>query len=151
LQHLFEGMFLLDNQAVRTDWAAAKSVVTDLLSKHGAKVLTARRWDERPLAYKIRGRRRATFLLVFFEHQGPGVATVRRDLDIEERILRYLILSVDEVPAGEAEASQAELAAGFSVPPPPADDEVILQPVEPPKAEEDQVEEAPEAVAEVEA
>ncbi len=143
-------MFLLNNQAVRTDWASAKSAVTDLLHKHGAKVLTARRWDERQLAYKIRGCLRATFLLVHYEHQGPGVATVRRDLDIEERILRYLILKVETIPAGEMEASQAELEAGFTVPVPPRDDEVVLTPIEPPKMD-DEVEDVVDMVAEVEA
>ena len=77
---IYEGMFLLDNQVVRADWARAKAVITDALQKHGAKVLTARRWDERKLAYTIRGRRRATFLLTFFEHAGDGVNGMRRDL-----------------------------------------------------------------------
>lgn len=123
MTQLYEGMFLLDNQAVRADWNAAKAVVTSLLAKHGGRVQTARRWDERRLAYNIRGRKRGTYLLAHFEQEGAGSLTLRRDLDIEERVLRYLILAVDALPAGELEASKAELEAGFSVPPPPPDDE----------------------------
>ena len=139
MTQLYEGMFLLDNQAVRADWNAAKAVVTSLLSKHGGRVQTARRWDERKLAYPIRGRKRGTYLLVHFEQDGPGSQAVRRDLDIEERLLRYLILAVEALPAGELEASKAELEAGFSVPPPPPDDEPVVEreevPAEPEPAE----------------
>jgi small subunit ribosomal protein S6 len=123
MTQLYEGMFLLDNQAVRADWNAAKAVVTSLLAKHGGRVQTARRWDERRLAYSIRGRKRGTYLLAYFEQDGAGSQSLRRDLDIEERLLRYLILAVEALPEGELEASKAELEAGFSVPPPPPDDE----------------------------
>ena len=118
---IYEGMFLLDNQVVRTDWPSAKAVVTDTLAKHGAKVLTARRWDERKLAYTIKGRRRATYLLTFFEVGGDGVNEMRRDLELDERVLRYLILGAEALPEGELEKSQAELVEGFTVPSPPPD------------------------------
>ena len=134
---IYEGMFLLDNQVVRADWARAKAVITDALHKHGAKVLTARRWDERKLAYTIRGRRRATYLLVFFELGGDGVNAMRRDFDLDERVLRYLMLGVEALPEGELEKSQAELAEGFTVPAPPPDEE----------AAEDETEVAEEAPA----
>jgi small subunit ribosomal protein S6 len=128
MTQLYEGMFLLDNQAVRADWAQAKAAVTDALAKHGATVRTARRWDERRLTYPIRGRKRATYLLSYFEQEGTRSQALRRDLEIDERVLRYLILSVDELPEGELEKSQAELESGFSVPPPPTDDEPLEEP-----------------------
>ena len=134
---LYEGMFLLDNRAVRTDWAQAKSAVTSALEKHGAKVLTARRWDERKLAYPIRRQRRATYLLAYFEHGGDGLPGLRRDLEIDERVLRYLILATEALPEGEEEKSRAELEAGFAPPPPPADDEAFVSQNEQAEAEEE--------------
>lgn len=118
----YEGMFLLDNQVVREDWKKAKSLVTDTLRKHGAKVISARRWDERRLAYAIRRRRRATYCLAFYEMGNAGIAALRRDLELNENVLRYLILAKDTVPAGEADLAAAEDAAGFAVPAPPPDD-----------------------------
>lgn len=123
MTQLYEGMFLLDNQVVREDWKQAKSTVTDLVAKHGGKVVSARRWDERRLSYPIKTRQRGTYLLAYFEQDSGGAATIRRDLDIEERVLRYLLLGVDALPEGELELSQAELADDFVVPPPPNDDE----------------------------
>lgn len=132
---LYEGMFLLDNQAVRTDWPRAKAAVVDTLQKSGARIVSARRWDERKLAYSIRGRRRATYLLAYFEAASDGVNSVRRAFELDERILRYLILGAEAVPEGEVEKSQAELAEGYTIPPPPPDDEPAAEPEPEPRVE----------------
>ncbi len=124
MSYIYEGMYLLDNQVVRTDWQQAKSVVTNLIEKHGGKVLTARRWDERRLAYTIAKRKRATYLLAFAELPGSALETFRRDLEITESVLRYLLLRVDEVPEGERELHEAELSSDFVAPSPPDDDAV---------------------------
>lgn len=121
---LYESMFLLDNAVVREGWNKAKAVVTDTLEKHGAKVKTIRRWDERKLAYTIRGKNRGTYALCHFEMGNEHIAPMRREFDLSERVLRYLILRVEEVPQSEFELSQAENAADFVVPPPPPDDMV---------------------------
>src|SRR5258706_10212735 len=112
-------MFLLDNQVVREDWKKAKSLITDVLKKHGARVLCTRRWDERRLAYSIRRHRRATFCLTYYEMPDEGITALRRDLDLSETILRYLILAKDQVPTREAELAAAQDAADFVVPAPP--------------------------------
>jgi small subunit ribosomal protein S6 len=115
-------MFLLDNQVVREDWKKAKGIVTDALKKHGAKVVCARRWDERRLAYPIHRRRRATFCIAYYEMGNAGIGPLRRDLELNENVLRYLILAKESVPAGELDLAAAEDAAGFAVPAPPPDD-----------------------------
>lgn len=120
--NLYEGMFLLDNQAVRADWRKAKSLITDTLEKHGAKVNTARRWDERKLAYEIKGRMRGTYLLSYYEVDTQGLDGLRRDLELSEQVLRYMLLRVDEVPAGEQALHEAELDESFEIPLPPEDD-----------------------------
>lgn len=134
---LYEGMFVIDNDLVREDWQAAKSLVTGTLEKHGAKVHTARRWDERALAYPIKGRRRATYLLTYFEIEGDRNNDVARDLEITDGVLRYLVTSAAAVPEGEAEASQAEQADDFQLPPPPPDSAGRYSPLQGDVEEED--------------
>lgn len=119
---LYEGMFLIDNVEVRNDWASAKALVTGIIEKHGGVVRAARRWDERRLAYPIDKRNRATYLLTYYEIGSDVAEAVRRDLDLSEKVMRYLILSAAQVPAKELELSELELAEGFTVPEPPADD-----------------------------
>lgn len=127
---LYEGMFLLDNQVVREDWKAAKGLVTDFLAKHGAKVHTARRWDERRLAYDIARRRRATYLLAYYEIEHDAIPGLVRDLELSEPILRHLLLQVDVVPETERELAGAEDSADFQIPAPPPDDHVEEQEVQ---------------------
>lgn len=124
----YEGMFLLDNQVVREDWKKAKAIVSETIEKHGGKILTLRRWDERKLAYPIRRRNRGTYFLTYFQLPGTAAPTMRRELELNERVLRYLMLAVDEVPETEAELAAAENAADFVVPAPPPDDMVEPEP-----------------------
>ena len=119
--NLYEGMFLLDNNVVREDWNNAKGTATGILEKHGASVTTARRWAERSLAYTIKKRNRGTYLLAHFEADPGSIAIIRRDLELNETVMRYLLLTAEEVPEGESELHEAELSAEFSVPEPPED------------------------------
>ena len=116
-------MFLLDNHAVREDWNKAKAVVMDTLTKNGGEVVCARRWDERKLAYPIKRRKRATYLLTYYRAPETAGPDIRREFDLDERVLRYLLLSVKQVPPGEAELAALEDSADFVVPLPPGDDE----------------------------
>lgn len=122
-------MILLDNAVVREDWKKAKSVIQDAVEKHGGKVSSSRRWDERRLAYPIKNKNRATYVLCYLEIPGANLPALRRELELSDRILRYLLLRVDEVPAAELELTSAEEVEGFTVPPPPADD--IVEPETP--------------------
>lgn len=136
---LYETMVLLDNQMVREDWSKAKGLVLELFQKHGADVKSARRWDERRLAYPVEGRKRATYLLAYVEMGNEHLTALRRDFELSERILRYLMLQVEALPEGELEKAQAENAADFVVPAPPADDAPEPEKPAPERRPEDEV------------
>jgi small subunit ribosomal protein S6 len=120
----YESMVLLDNALVREDWKKAKAAVTDTLQKHGATVSTCRRFDEKKLAYPVKGRNRGTFVICYFTLEKETMADIRRDWELNEKVLRSLILRVEEVPATEHELAAAEESADFVVPAPPPDDMV---------------------------
>jgi len=110
-------MCLLDNREVRKGWQPLKDAVTGMFTKHGAKILSGRRWDERRLAYPIKGQHRGTYLLVYFSADTQTVAGIRRDLQFNEALLRYLLLECEEVPQ-----TAYEPEADFDVNNIPADD-----------------------------
>jgi len=138
MTYTYEGMFLVDNDLVRADWAAVKSLVTGLLEKHGGTVRSVRRWDERALAYPIKGRRRGTYMLAYADLPGESMEALKRDLEITDAVLRYLILRADEVPAEEQELAQVESSADFELPAVPDDDEGEYAPVQNVEATEDE-------------
>lgn len=110
-------MCLLDNREVRKGWEPLKAAVAGVFTKHGAKVLSNRRWDERRLAYAIQGQNRATYLLTYFSADTQTVSAVRRDLEFSESVMRYLLTECEEVPQ-----SAYEPEAAFDVAAIPVDD-----------------------------
>lgn len=113
----YECMCLLDNREVRRGWQPLKDAVAGLFTKHGAKILSSRRWDERRLAYPIRGQHRGTYLLVYFSADTQALTGLRRDLQFNEALLRSLLVECAEVPK---EAYEPE--AAFDVNAIPSDD-----------------------------
>jgi small subunit ribosomal protein S6 len=89
---LYEGMFLLDSGRAGKDWDGARGEVEALLTKHGAEVRRSGRWDERKLAYEIKGHRRATYMLAYFDAPGDAIGAIRRDCVLSDLVLRNLIL-----------------------------------------------------------
>ena len=96
-------MCLLDNREVRKGWESLKDAVAAIFTKHDAKVLSSRRWDERRLAYPIDGQIRATYLLMYFAIDTQNLPVLRRDLQFSEPMLRYMITDCAEVPEGAYE------------------------------------------------
>ena len=94
----YECMCLLDNREVRKGWDPLKSAVNGMFTKHGAEMLSSKRWDERRLTYAIRGQQRATYLLSYFKANTQQIAGIRRDLQFSDVVLRSLVLACDEVP-----------------------------------------------------
>jgi len=96
----YEGMFLLDPVAHAADPEGVEKQVQTLLAKHGAKIHDFARWDDRKLAYEIKGHKRGIYVLSRFEMPGPGVDALRKDCRITETILRNLIIRLDrDIPS----------------------------------------------------
>ena len=132
---------MLDNTVVRQGWKAAKTIVTDILDKHEAKTITARRWDERRLSYPIKRRGRATYMISYFELAKDGGTALSRSLELNEAVLRYLITRVDVVPTTEAELASREDSDDFVVPAPPVEEAPVI--VEEEAAEEEKSSDKP--------
>jgi ribosomal protein S6 len=125
-------MCLLDNREVRKGWQPLKESVTGLFTKHGAQILSARRWDERRLAYPIDGQQRATYLLAYLKADTQSITGIRRDLQFSDIVLRSLVLSCEEVPQ-----SAYEPEAEFDVNAIPVDDSPVASSNEPEAVEAD--------------
>ncbi len=130
-------MCLLDNREVRKGWEPLKEAVAGMFTKHGAKVLSNRRWDERRLAYPINGQNRATYLLLYFSTDTQHIPALRRELEFSEPMMRYLITECEEVPQDAYEPE-----ADFDVDAIPVDDSAP-EPEEP-RARRDGGDDAPD-------
>ena len=114
--HIYQAMFLLDNEEVRKGFNASRDWVKTTLEKYGIEVKVLRLWGERQLAYPIGRRKRATYLLGWLQASGDSINEVKRELYLLGPVFRCLFLLEDEIPADE-------LATGIQV---IADSEIII-------------------------
>lgn len=93
----YEAMFLVD--AEKPDLETAAAPVREALERVQAEVLSLKPWDERRLAYEIKGRRRALYLLIYFRAEPERLAALQHEAQLDERILRVMVLSADHLSA----------------------------------------------------
>ena len=102
----YEGMFLFD-PAVTPEWEAVQAEMRRLLERANARIITLNKWDERRLAYEIRGRKRAIYALTYFEAPTDRIHELERDARLSEAVLRCLILDASYL----TEEQMKEIAA----------------------------------------
>lgn len=104
MQRLYEGMFVLDAGKAGTGWEDGINHVKGLLDRSGAVLVTAKKWDERKLAYEIRGQKRGAYLLLYFNAEPGKIVGLERDATLSEVVLRCLILNRRYMTVDQANA-----------------------------------------------
>lgn len=95
-QRIYECLILLDTTKVAGDQAGAVAQLHATLEKHQAKVQASRPWDERRLAYPINAQKKGLYYLIYFETEPKNVAPVERDFKLNETILRFQTLRIED-------------------------------------------------------
>jgi small subunit ribosomal protein S6 len=92
---VYEGMFILDASKYSRDPAGMSQQVVDLIQQHGGTLLASRLWDERKLAYPIKGHKKGVYWLTYFRMPSGNLAALERQCEITDDILRKLVLKVE--------------------------------------------------------
>jgi small subunit ribosomal protein S6 len=92
---VYEGMFLLDSNRYGRDPEGVAGQVPQMIREAGGEVLVSRLWEERRLAYSIKGRRKGTYWLTYFRMHGGKLVDLRRRSQLNGNVLRALFLKVD--------------------------------------------------------
>ena len=87
---MYEGMFLLD--AGQPNFETASKPILNVLQRSEAEILSIKPWDERRLAYEIAGRKQGLYVLTYFKADPKRLAEIEHDCELDERILRTLLL-----------------------------------------------------------
>jgi small subunit ribosomal protein S6 len=125
--NVYECMFLLDTNKVAGDVSAAAKQLHDLLERNQAEMLASRPWDDRKLAYPIKGHKKGLYYLTFFRTEGKHLAKIEREIALNELVLRSLILYVDpkHVEPMLAMARDEHASALPTVNEPPPEDDLL--------------------------
>lgn len=93
---LYEGMFLIDSAQAGSDWDGVIATIRTILEKAGATIDSIRKWDDRKLAYEIKGKNRGTYILCYFKVDGAKIQEIETSVRLSEKIVRVLILSTEQ-------------------------------------------------------
>jgi small subunit ribosomal protein S6 len=94
-RNVYEAMFILDSNKFGRDPDGISGQLADLIQKAGGEILVSRLWEERRLAYPIKGQRKGTYWLIYLSLDSLKLAGIRTQLDINETVIRYLFLKID--------------------------------------------------------
>ena len=92
----YEAMFLFD-PTFGSSFENCEAEVRRIMERAEAKVLFCRKWEERRLAYRVKGRKRGVYVLVYFKCAPGKIASIERDVKLSEPVLRILILRAEGV------------------------------------------------------
>ena len=97
---LYEHVFLARQDLSQAQVDALAAAATDIVEQNGGKVAKTETWGLKNLAYKIDRNRKAHFVLLNLEGPGAMVAELERQNRINEDVIRWLTVSVDEHEGG---------------------------------------------------
>jgi small subunit ribosomal protein S6 len=88
-------MFILDSNRFSRDPEGVSGQIPKLIQEVGGEVLVSRMWEERRLAYSIKGHRKGTYWLTYFRIDGNALSALRHRFQLSESVLRTLFVKVD--------------------------------------------------------
>ena len=100
---LYEGMFLVDSAQAGADWDGVIAAIRTILERAEAEIVSIRKWDDRRLAYGVKGKTRGTYILCYFKADGEKIQDVEKAVQLSEQIMRVLILSAEQLTAEDVE------------------------------------------------
>jgi small subunit ribosomal protein S6 len=109
--NVYEGLFLFP-QTQAAHLQAAVDHLKDILARAEAELISLRKWDERRLAFEIRGNKRGVYFLVYFRARGSALRGIERSCNLSEQLLRSMITRADHLTQEKIEAADgtAQLA-----------------------------------------
>jgi len=96
----YEHIFLARQDLSQTQVDALAEAATKIVEDNKGKVVKTETWGLRTLAYKIQKNRKAHYVMLDIDAPGSVVEELERQTRINEDVLRFLTIRVDEHEAG---------------------------------------------------
>lgn len=112
----YEATILVDANAVRADKDGTLAAVRGLYETEGAEFIEFEEWEERKLAYQIRGQASALYINAYLRIDPAAIERIERRVQLSELVLRHLLVvrdgaAYDKIRDQRAKAASAAAAA----------------------------------------
>ncbi len=110
----YETFFIVDPDLPDETNSAVDNKIQSIVSANGGEVLGYSPWGKRKLAYPIRKRSRGLYVLMEYSGGPELVAELERNLRIDERVLKFITVKLDDRFDPEKERERRAQAAAVS-------------------------------------
>lgn len=93
-ERVYEALFIFDSDAFGRNQDEVSGQVAANIERLGGEVLVNRVWEERRLAYPIKGQRRGTYWLTYFKMDTARVKELNRLFQISDSVLRFIFVRI---------------------------------------------------------
>ena len=97
---LYEHVFLARQDLAQAQVDALAEAATRIVEEGQGKVVKTETWGLRSLAYRIAKNRKAHYVMLEIDAPGSVVAELERQTQINEDVIRYMTVKVDEHETG---------------------------------------------------
>ena len=97
---LYEHIYLARQDVSPQQVEEMTNNMTEVLTQGGGKVTKNEYWGLKSLSYRIKKNRKAHYSLLNIDAPAPAVAEMERQMRINEDILRFMTVRVDELEEG---------------------------------------------------
>jgi len=97
---LYEHVFLARQDLAQAQVDALAENATKIITDNGGTIAKTETWGLRSLAYRIQKNRKAHYVMLDIDAPAPAVAELERQTQINEDVIRYMTVRVDELEAG---------------------------------------------------
>ena len=97
---LYEHIFLARQDVTTQQVETLTETLKTLIAAQGGSVSKVEPWGLKSLAYRIKKNRKAHFTLINITAPSAAIVELERQLSINEDVIRYITLRVDEHEAG---------------------------------------------------
>ena len=97
---LYEHVFLARQDLAQAQVDALAENATKIITDNGGKIAKTETWGLRSLAYRIAKNRKAHYVMLDIDAPAAAIAELERQSNINEDIIRFLTLRVDEHESG---------------------------------------------------
>jgi small subunit ribosomal protein S6 len=103
---LYEHIYLARQDVSPQQVEELTNALTEVLVQGGGKVTKNEYWGLKSLSYRIKKNRKAHYSLLNIDAPAPAVAEMERQMRINEDVLRFLTVRVDELEEGPSAMMQ---------------------------------------------
>ena len=97
---LYEHVFLARQDLAQAQVDALAENATKIVTDNGGKVVKTETWGLRNLSYRIAKNRKAHYVALDIDAPAPAIAELERQTNINEDVIRFLTIRVDEHESG---------------------------------------------------